>query len=786
MSEPQGLATHQIQSRQILATTLQSIGDAVIATDQNGHITFMNPVAEKLVGWKESEAKGLPCSEVFRITNQETGRTVESPVDRVLREGFIVGLANHTLLTARDGTQFPIDDSGAPIRDAQGNLFGVVLVFRDVTEQRRAALIRERLAAIVASSDDAIISKDLNGIITSWNPAAERLYGYSAEEAIGQSKAIVIPHNQQEELTTILQRIRSSERIQPYETKRIHKNGRLLDVSISVSPLKDAEGKIIGASTIARDITEKKQMEIAQQFLIDASAALASSLDYERTLQQVANLAVPRIADWCGVDILQEDGSISQLAIAHVDPEKVKWGHELRKRYPPDPDAVRGLPHVLRTGQAEIYTDITDEMLIAGARDAEHLEIIRQIGLASLMIVPMTARGRTLGAISFVATHESRRHYTESDLVLAEGLAIRAALAIDNARLYCAAQEELAERRHVEEALRMSEERFRFALATSDISVYMADRDLRYTWIYSGRAGGELSRLYGKTDADFLIAEDAALLKKIKQRVLETGIEERHIVRATYLGAAPRFFDTVFAPLRDATGEIVGITGTVNDITERKKAQDALAQHQTQVELLNMQLQRSMRETHHRVKNNLQIVMSLVNMQQMQYADYVPASELVRLTQHIKALASIHDLLTHQAQAGMEVSTISITEIIERLMPTVQGAVAGRNITVAVQDLYLPVRQSTAVAVLINELVSNALKHGKGEIRISFDVEDNTAILQVQDEGPGFPENFTPGSAANTGLDLIASLSQMDLRGGVRYENRQEGGARVVIRFPVP
>ncbi len=122
----------------------------------------------------------------------------------------------------------------------------------------------------------------------------------------------------------------------------------------------------------------------------------------------------------------------------------------------------------------------------------------------------------------------------------------------------------------------------------------------------------------------------------------------------------------------------------------------------------------------------------------------------------------------------------------EKLMPTVQGMVAGRQITFDVDDIRLPVRQSTTFAVLVNEMVSNALKHGAGTIHVRFRVADSAASLQVEDEGPGFPPDFNPARAANTGLDLINSLSRMDMRGSARYENREQGGARVVVEFPVP
>ena len=206
------------EQRERLAVTLFSIGDAVIATDTQGQVMFMNPVAAAVTGWPEAEALGKDITEVFHIINEYTRQVVENPIAKVLREGTVVGLANHTLLIARDGVERPIDDSGAPIRGPRGSLLGVVLVFRDVTERRRAEENRARLAAIVDSSEDAIIGKTLDGIITSWNQGAERMYGYMADQVVGQPIALLAPPDRPDEIPDMLARLARGEAIEHYET----------------------------------------------------------------------------------------------------------------------------------------------------------------------------------------------------------------------------------------------------------------------------------------------------------------------------------------------------------------------------------------------------------------------------------------------------------------------------------------------------------------------------------------------------------------------------------------
>jgi PAS domain S-box-containing protein len=205
-------------------------------------------------------------------------------------------------------------------------------------------------------------------------------------------------------------------------------------------PMHDEDGEIEFWVGTATDIDDRKRYEDAQRFLLEAGAELAASLDHHETLAAVARLAVPEMADWCSVHVVEEDGALRELETAHRDPGKLLFVRELQERYPPDADAASGAPEVIRSGTPQLIERIDDQMLAASAVDEIHLGLIRQLGLRSFMCVPLAGRDRVLGAITF-ASAESGRVFGSRDLEVAEELARRAAIAIDNARLYREAQE---------------------------------------------------------------------------------------------------------------------------------------------------------------------------------------------------------------------------------------------------------------------------------------------------------------------------------------------------------
>ena len=474
------------------------------------------------------------------------------------------------------------------------------------------------LGAIVRSADDAIIGKTLDGIITSWNDAAERLYGWTSKEVVGRSIEVIVPDDRRSEIPRILERLRQGQQISSFETRRRHKDGTILEVSVTISPIMDVDGKVIGASAIARDVTPIRRaaertarllevtaalsdalteervvqsavdlgvramdaagavlvlvdpdgrsarlassigypgevvdrwttwsidepipindalrtgrlvtVEDAQAhddryegmgpllqpdtramaavplategpplgalglrfttarrftsedrdymrslggqcaialerarlfesekatrerlvFLAQAGEALAGSLDVDTILSTIARLAVPRLADWCGVTVVNDDRSVRRFGIHHVDPSKLELARRWWEEGPFDTTRRMGAPNVIRTGEAELTPSIDQDRVLRYSVE-EDRAAISELGIGASMIVPLVARGRILGAVTFVMG-ESGRGYTEADLGLAQDLARRAALAADNARLF-------AERSHVARKLQES------------------------------------------------------------------------------------------------------------------------------------------------------------------------------------------------------------------------------------------------------------------------------------------------------------------------------------------
>lgn len=307
---------------------------------------------------------------------------------------------------------------------------------RAEAKSAEAERFRQHLAEVVRGTQDAVLSKDLDGIVTTWNPAAVRLYGYTAEEAIGRHVSFLVPPDHKDEEMVILDRVKRGERLDTYETERLRADGARISVSLTVSPIRSPMRGLIGASVVARDITSQVRRRRAQEFLVAASRLLDSSLDPEETARTIVSTAVPELAEICLIDFRRPDGWYGDSVVAGADPEMAARLERIRRETPLDPAGEHPVAQVLRLNQPMIWRDLkAPEVVGKVSQSSEHLQLMEDAGYNSAAVVPLVARGRTLGAVSFLHAHGDLR-YDPGDLEFLQELGERAALALDNARLY--------------------------------------------------------------------------------------------------------------------------------------------------------------------------------------------------------------------------------------------------------------------------------------------------------------------------------------------------------------
>jgi len=308
----------------------------------------------------------------------------------------------------------------------------------------RLTATQRRLDGILGALAEAVTVQSAGGRIEYANEAAAKLLGLPGVHAVltAEPGSLIGRFEVRRPDGTPLgadelpgARVIRGETPEPLLTQSVYKaTGELHWFITKATRLEDENGRVMAVNVI-EDITEEHEARLRQQFLAEAGEALASSLDYEETLQRVARLAVPRFTDWCAVELPDDRGALQQVALAHVDERKVEQARAMRERHPPEPDAPTGAYAVMRTGRPQLVSEVPDSLLVAAARDAEHLELIRALKIRSGISVPMITGGRVLGVMTFVFS-ESGRLYAAGDLAFAQELAARAATAIENARLY--------------------------------------------------------------------------------------------------------------------------------------------------------------------------------------------------------------------------------------------------------------------------------------------------------------------------------------------------------------
>jgi PAS domain S-box-containing protein len=400
-----------------LRVTFASMGDAVICTDADARISSLNPVAETLTGWPRAQAVGQPLEAVFRIVNEQTREPMADPARQAMASAAVVHLANYAVLLRRDGTECPIDDSAAPILDAAGQVVGCALTFRDITRRRGLETqVAERhsatyfLSSIIESSQDAIVSKTLDGIIRTWNAAAERVFGYTPEEAVGKHITLLIPPDRLSEEDEIIARLRAGLRVEHFDTVRLRKRGEPLHVSLTISPIKDESGRIVGASKIVRDISDRVRSETElrsrnerARLLSEAAGIMLSIADAATMLHRL----MEKIGPYLGLDVylnyvVDEDGPALRLASSTGVPEealpaltRLEFG-----------EAVCGSVASLREPIYATHIQQSDDPAV---------RLVKSLGVRAYICNPLTFTGQLLGTLSFGS--RSRDEFEPGELV---------------------------------------------------------------------------------------------------------------------------------------------------------------------------------------------------------------------------------------------------------------------------------------------------------------------------------------------------------------------------------
>ncbi len=545
---------------------------------------------------------------------------------------------------------------------------------------------------------------------------------------------------------------------------------------VSAAPVRDAQGQVVYAINVFRDVTEVMRTQERLSLLAEAGELLSTSLDLESTLAATARLLVPRLADWCAVHLAGDTTPSRQVASIHLDPAKLELARRLAEAYPTDAQARSGINHVMRTGLPELTSDITDAMLVAAARDEQHLRLLRELALRSLMVVPLNARGRTMGTLT-LATAESRRRLGQEELRLVEELARRAALAVDNARLYTEAKRAQARQAVALEAGRMGAWEW-------DIQAQ------RVNW------APELERIHGIPEGSFggsfedyqsdMHPEDRERVLTSIQRVVAELQPEHHVqYRIILPDGRVRWVEAHGRLTLDEQGRPSRLTGVCTDITERlaleedarrlvreqaaraeaerarqhtagllaslEKAQAELAQRAQELSRSNADLEQFAYVASHDLQEPLRMVASYVQLLSRRYKGKLDADadEFIRYAVDgaTRMQALINDLLAFSrvGTRGKELVPVPLERSMERALSHLHLALKESGAEVKVEPLPWVKGDESQLAQLLQNLVGNAVKF-RGErppcLRVSATREGDTVTVAVEDNGIGIEPQY--------------------------------------------
>lgn len=717
----------QRQTQEEMRTTLYSIGDAVITTDTGGLIKMMNPMAERLTGWPETEALGRPLTDVFHIINENTRSEVRNPVERVLREGVVVGLANHTVLLSRHGQEIPIADAGAPIRDLHGEISGVILVFRDQTQERvaqRALEESEEKYRIMVENSHAgvlIVGQDYKFIYV--NQKLCEMLGRSLEEIIGHDFREFLD---EESLALVaeryLRRQRGEEVPSRYEFNIGRKDGEKRRVEIISAIVRDSKGKTITVAQLL-DITERKRAE----------EALRASEEKYRVLHEFAGEAIFTFT----LDLKLLEINRAACDFVGMSREELLGQNilELGVLHPDDKDKAKENLKAIIQGERKINTG--------------KLRFKGRSGLYSTFLVTSTPVVRN-GEI--VAITNICRDITVEERLLAE--------------------------------LEASERKYRFLFNAGNDAIFVyrlipgsgPGKFIEANELASEITGYTKAELMELNPMDLVVPEERELVLVSNQ---EFGEKRQRIFERTLLTRDGRKIPVEISSHFFALNEEPTILTIARDITERKRVEAELRAALKEKDVM-------LREIHHRVKNNMQVMSSLLRLQMAQIADS-QAREAFRKSQaRIQSMAMIHERLY---QSG-NLASIDFADYVDKLVTHLYVVYEVDHEQVhfknEIGQVSLDINQAIPCGLIVSELVSNALKHAfpgkrKGELQVRmFGGDDGKVHLIVKDSGKAMPASIDIHKSETLGFQIVNDLTRQ-LGGTIQY--RCNGGNEFEIIF---
>jgi PAS domain S-box-containing protein len=584
------------------------------------------------------------------------------------------------------------------------------------------------LAAILGSVDDGIIVTDATGRVRFVNDSAARIARFEGDPRFRAAPfdALISQYDffdtegapvAPQDLPT-RRALRGEGAPQTVLRLRDRETNREEWWVVRVTVLRDASGALDAVVAHFRDITAQRHAREREQFLAEASALLAESLDYAETLQRVADLAVRVIADWCGVDILTANGALQSVAIAHVDPEKVALAREFQRRYPPDLDGGSAAMAALRAGRPLLVPEVTEAMVAASAVDAEHLRLLRALGMRSVLVLPLVARGRALGRMTLISSSPERR-YGEEDRAFAEELAHRAAVAIDNARLFRDAQ--------------ASEARYRGLFEGVSDAVLVFDAEGRY--IDANRAATEL---YGESREALLrrrIGDNPAMraesLASFAQLTREGTFRGETVLQRADGTSVPVESRTTAVRLPDG---VIYVT-VIRDITERRRAEEGR--------------QRFVAMVAHELRNPLTTIAGYAALMQRRAAyDAKATATILDQARRLERLTlDLREAL--RAQAGtltLRREAVSPSDLLATVAEQARTATGRAIIAEIPPDLRTAYWDADRVAQALGNVLLNAVQHTPEGRDVRLHAADTGAAVRitVADEGAGIPPEDLP------------------------------------------